>query len=97
MKTTFDLPADLVRQLKLRALREGRKLKDAAADVLRAGLAAGRAPAAAEKPATVRRDRKTGLPVIQCRRAAPRDREPTPERVAQILQQQEAQWARDSG
>ena len=31
MKTTLDLPDKLVRQVKLRALREGKKLKDAVA------------------------------------------------------------------
>ena len=28
MKTTFDLPPDLIRDVKLRAVHEGRKLKD---------------------------------------------------------------------
>ncbi|HEV2292979.1 MAG TPA: hypothetical protein VGR35_03935 [Tepidisphaeraceae bacterium] len=94
MKTTFDLPEELVRQLKLRALRDGRKLKDAAADVLRAGLEASPRPAApSEKPAQVVKDKKTGLPVIQCRRAAPRAHELTPDRVADILIAQEAEWA----
>lgn len=96
MKTTIDLPDDLVRQLKLRALRDGRKLKDAAADIFRAGLAAEAGPSR-EKPAAVVKDRKTGLPVIQCRRAAPRGQELTPDRVAEILLAQEAGWARDSG
>jgi plasmid stability protein len=94
MKTTFDLPEELVRELKLRAVREGRKLKDAAAAVLRAGLAASEVAAAAEKPAVVGRDRKTGLPVVQCRRAAPRGEEMTPDRVAEILGAQEAEGAR---
>jgi plasmid stability protein len=39
MKTTLDLPDALVKQVKLRALRDGRKLKDAVADLLRQGLA----------------------------------------------------------
>ena len=39
MKTTFDLPPDLVRELKLRAVHEGRKLKDVDADLLKLGLA----------------------------------------------------------
>ncbi len=39
MKTTLDLPNDLVEQIKLRAVNEGRKLKDVAADLLRAALA----------------------------------------------------------
>jgi len=39
MKTTLDLPNDLVQEIKLRAVNEGRKLKDVAADLLRAALA----------------------------------------------------------
>jgi plasmid stability protein len=97
MKTTIDLPDDLVRELKLRAVREGRKLKDAAAAAIRAGLAVAEVPAAAEKPAVLGRDKKTGLPLIQCRRSAKRDEELTPLRVAEIIAAQEAGWARDSG
>ena len=94
MKTTFDLPANLVRQLKLRAVRQGRKLKDAAADVLRAGLAK-QPNSPSEKAAAVVKDKKTGLPVIRCRRGVPRDEQLTPDRVAEILSAQEAEWARD--
>ncbi|MEM1221125.1 MAG: antitoxin [Verrucomicrobiota bacterium] len=42
MKTTLDLPEPLVREMKLRAAQEGRKLKDVATEVFEAGL---RAPA----------------------------------------------------
>ncbi len=38
MKTTLDLPDDLVREIKTRAVKENRKLKDAIADLLRRGL-----------------------------------------------------------
>ena len=38
MKTTIDLPPDLVREMKLLAVHEGRKLKDVAADLLKRGL-----------------------------------------------------------
>jgi plasmid stability protein len=38
MKTTLDLPDDLVREMKLRALMQGRTLRDLATDVLRQGL-----------------------------------------------------------
>ena len=96
MKTTFNLPDDLVRRLKLRAVRDRRKLKDVAAEFLRAGLSA-KAPLRSERPAVVGKDKKTGLPVIKCRHAAPRGQELTPERVAEILNNQEAEWARDSG
>jgi len=40
MKTTLDLPESLVREMKLRAAQEGRKLKDVAAEVFHRGLSA---------------------------------------------------------
>ncbi len=95
MKTTIDLPDELVRRLKLHARREGRKLKEAAAQALRAGLAA----EAGERfldPVVVLKDKKTGLPVIQCRPNAPRAEEPTPQRVVDILIEQEEGWMRES-
>ncbi len=47
MKTTLDLPADLVRQLKLYAVNEDRKMKDIVANFIAEGLAA---KTAAPKP-----------------------------------------------
>lgn len=41
MKTTVDLPNDLVREIKLRAVNEGRKLKEVVTDLLRFGLEQG--------------------------------------------------------
>ncbi len=38
MKTTLDLPDDLMREVKIRAAREGRKMKDLLAAAIRAGL-----------------------------------------------------------
>lgn len=38
MKTTLDLPEDLVTEIKLRAALEHRKMKDIAAEALRRGL-----------------------------------------------------------
>lgn len=38
MKTTIDLPEELVREMKLRAARDGRKLKDIATEIFRRGL-----------------------------------------------------------
>ncbi len=40
MKTTIDLPDALVKEVKLLAVMEGKKLKDEMADLLRKGLAA---------------------------------------------------------
>lgn len=47
MKTTLDLPEDLVREMKFRAVREGRKLRDVAEEVFRRGLAAPAKPSQA--------------------------------------------------
>ena len=46
------------------------------------------------KPAAVAKDKRTGLPVIQCCNAATRDEEMTPERVAEVLNAQESAWVR---
>ena len=46
MKTTLDLPDDLMRAVKIRAVHEQKKLKDAIAELIRKGMAAGqKAPA----------------------------------------------------
>jgi len=96
MKTTLELPDSLVKQIKLRALQDGRKLKDAVADLLRKGLSV-----ANSEPdvlaAVVTTDRKTGLPVIECQKAASPQEELTPERVAEILLAQEAEWHHGAG
>ena len=92
MKTTLDLPDALVKQVKLRAVREGRKLKDAVADLLRKGLAAAADTERNSEAPLITRDKKTGLPLIQCKQAAAPDKEMTPERVADILLAQEVEW-----
>ena len=97
MKTTLDLPDALVKQVKLRAVRQGRKLKDAVADLLRKGLAATTADELPALAAVVRRDKKTGLPLIECKHAASSEDELTPERVADLLLAQEVGWHHDAG
>ncbi|HET9211940.1 MAG TPA: antitoxin [Thermoanaerobaculia bacterium] len=88
MKTTLDLPDDLVRAVKIRAVEENRKLKDVIADLLRRGLAQRRgAPAAARK--------RLKLPLIECAHEARPDEEMTPERVAEVLLEEEARGHRD--
>jgi hypothetical protein len=65
MKTTLDLPDDLVHALKLRALQEGRKLKELVATLLASGLAT---------PQTLRSQPVRGVlhfPLIPCGPDAP--------------------------
>lgn len=40
MKTTLELPDDLLRRVKMRAIQRDQKLKDTAAQLLEAGIAA---------------------------------------------------------
>ena len=42
VKTTLDLPDDLIREVKIRAVHEHKKLKDAIAELIRKGMAAGK-------------------------------------------------------
>jgi len=86
MKATFDIPADLLRSIKLRAVREGRPMKDLVAELLQRGLASETtAPAARHK---------VSLPLIHTPHRARPGEELTAERSAEILLQQEADWAR---
>ena len=89
MKTTLDLPDELMREIKVRAAREDRKLKDLIADLLRQGLAGGaeRAPA---------RRHRVKLPLIHSTHRASSGEEMTPDRVAEVLAQEEAEWATNS-
>ena len=95
MKTTLDLPDALVKQVKLRALQKGRKLKDAVADLLRKGLAVSEDTSPDTLP-VIAKDKKTGLPLIECKHAASSQEKLTPERVADILLAQETGWQDDA-
>jgi plasmid stability protein len=87
MKTTLDLPDDLMRAVKIRAAEENRKLKDVIAELLRRGLAL-----PSGTPPVIRR--RVRLPLVQCAHEAPPGEELTPERVAQILIDEEAESQR---
>jgi hypothetical protein len=87
MKTTLDLPDDLIRAVKMRAVEENRKLKDMIADLLRRGLAQ-----ESEVPPSTRQ--RVRLPLVQCVHEARPGEEMTPERVAEVLIEEEAEGAR---
>jgi len=82
MKTTLDLPDDLVRAVKIRAVEENQKLKDMVAELLRRGLAE---ESRVTPPSRVR------FPIVECQRARPEE-EMTPERLAAVLLEDEARW-----
>lgn len=68
MKTTLDLPDELMRGMKIRAATQGRKLKDVVADAIRESLGA-KPNADAEAPPLVISHNASGFPYIQCRPA----------------------------
>ena len=89
MKTTLDLPDDLMRAAKIRAANEGRRLKDVVADLVRRGLA--------EQPKGARRvQRRVRLPLVQCTHDARPEREMTPNRVAGVLAREDAKSVRQA-
>jgi plasmid stability protein len=73
MKTTLELPDHLMREVKIRAAEEGRKLKELVAELLRRGLDApleGAAPVvvdeAEDEESPFVKDPETGLLVVKC-------------------------------
>lgn len=82
VKTTLDLPDDLMREIKIRAVKENRKLKDAIADLLRRGLAH-------EPEETTTARKRVKFPLVRCAHAAREGEEITPERAADILLEDE--------
>ena len=84
MKTTLDLPADLLRAVKIRAAQENRRLKDLVADLLQRGLA--------EDSRAEGGPRRVKLPLIECPHEA-RPEDLSPERVAAILLEEETEAA----
>ena len=94
MKTTFDLPDELVREVKLRAVVQQRTVKDLVAEFLRQGL--GMPPQVQQGPQppddSMVEIGPKGLPVIRCSPKAPATRM----RAKKLLQlEQAAQAAED--
>ena len=82
MKTTLDLPEPLVREMKLRAVQQGRKLKDVAAEVFQRGLRAA-SPQAGNRPLRQALD----TPVFVCEDARASAKHMTVEQLLQLEQQ----------
>ena len=71
--------------------------KDAVADLLRKGLNLAMDTEPDALAPVVTTDKKTGLPLIECKQAASSPEELTPERVAEILLAQELEWHHAAG
>ncbi|MEY3896107.1 MAG: hypothetical protein RLZZ214_1627 [Verrucomicrobiota bacterium] len=64
MKTTLDLPDDLMRGMKIRAATQGRKLKDVIADAIRDSLVSKRETTVEAPPLVISRS-ASGFPYIK--------------------------------
>lgn len=76
MKTTLELPDDLMRRVKMRAIQRNQKLKDAVAQLLEAGIAAapqGEASSQAPKPVRLRKHGPLTIDKIEAAIASGRD------------------------
>ena len=71
MKTTLDLPDELVREMKLRAVMQGRTLRDLVADFLRQGLGMGASQPLMPPPGSRVEIGADGLPIIRGGAEAP--------------------------
>lgn len=75
MKTTLDLPDDLVQRMKIRAVQEGRPLKRLAADLLSQALDNPAMTDTAQPPLPDGLElNEQGYPVFQCAPGAPASR-----------------------
>jgi hypothetical protein len=81
MKATIEIPDEIMREIKVRAAKEDRKLKDLVAELLQRGLAQGEE--GIPKPR-----HRVKLPLFEGRPAAP-GQEATPEVIKQILLDEE--------
>lgn len=76
MKTTLELPDELMRRIKLRAVHRNQKLKDAVAQLLEAGIAAlpsAEPPARPPRPVRLKEHRPLTIDDIEAAIAAGRD------------------------
>ncbi len=87
MKTTVELPDDLMKAIKLRALDEGKKLNEIMRDLLLNGLKNNEPKGSS---ARIGIDELTGLPVILCSKKPKKDL--TPAQLSEILIEQEASY-----
>jgi hypothetical protein len=79
MKTTFDLPVDLVQDIKLHAVYEGREITDVATDLLKKGLEQSAAVRSTHSSSPKFVIQENGLPLVICSKNAPASKMSTTE------------------
>jgi hypothetical protein len=85
METTIELPEAVLNRVKIRAERAGHKLKDTIAELVLQGLDAEDSGGELH----MGKHRGTGFPIFLSSRAANPDQEMTPERISELLTEDE--------
>jgi len=85
MKTTLDLPDDLMRGMKIRAATQGRKLKDVIADAIRESFISKRETPSETPPLVISRS-ASGLSYIKCNPASDKPA-PTFEELQRLIEE----------
>ena len=71
MRTTLELPEEIMRQVKIRAAEKGRKLKEVFVELLKSGLMIMRKSHHPDDGIHLGKDPKTGLPIVKAVNSAP--------------------------
>ena len=95
MEDSVGIPDALFREVRAHATRDGLELHDAVVQLLRRGLLAMDDDEPKAGP-ILGKDPITGFPVITCPTRASAFEELTPQRVADLLLEQEVTWHRDA-
>jgi len=88
MKTTLELPSELMKAIKLRAVEEDRTLTELITELLRKGMTSD-----AAEPRVIRH--RVQLPLLYGAHAPASEEELSPERMAEILLAQETEAQHD--
>lgn len=84
MKTTFELPDELMREVKIRAVNENRRIKDVVTEAIRRGLAM-------QDSVSDSVQYRVRLPLVETAHRANTDDEMTPDKVASLLLAEESE------
>jgi plasmid stability protein len=96
MNTTIELPDALFKEIKVRAVSEGRKLDDLVEELLRMGLDSSKT-AAQETKSRIAKNPISGLPLLVGGSIPNPGEKLTPERIDEILLEQKVQRHHEAG
>jgi hypothetical protein len=95
MKATVEIPDALFQVIHAQAQQRGQNFDSTMAEILQRGIAGASESGSLSKP-IMSRDPETGLPVIMGGRRPLPGQELTPERIDEILLEQEVEWHREA-